>query len=87
MSASVACWLRVTLAFPMQESERRLESWKEIATYLGVFERTAWRYEENAGLPVHRLMHEKRGKVFRLFFRARQRDGMVRICHASRCPK
>jgi TolB-like protein/Tfp pilus assembly protein PilF len=47
-----------------QESRRRLDSWKEIASYLGRSEKTARRWEETEGLPVHRLLHEKRGSVY-----------------------
>jgi TolB-like protein/Tfp pilus assembly protein PilF len=42
----------------------RLDSWKEIASYLGRSEKTARRWEETEGLPVHRLLHEKRGSVY-----------------------
>ena len=42
----------------------RLDSWKEIAAYLGRSERTVRRWEESEGLPVHRLRHEKRGSIF-----------------------
>src|SRR5438105_4935824 len=42
----------------------RLDSWKEIAAYLGRSERTVRRWEELEGLPVHRLVHEKRGSVY-----------------------
>jgi TolB-like protein/Flp pilus assembly protein TadD len=43
---------------------RRLDSWKEIASYLGRSEKTLRRWEENEGLPVHRLLHERRGSVY-----------------------
>jgi TolB-like protein/Tfp pilus assembly protein PilF len=43
---------------------RRLDSWKEIACYLRRSEKTVRRWEENEGLPVHRLLHEKRGSVY-----------------------
>jgi TolB-like protein/Flp pilus assembly protein TadD len=43
---------------------RRLDSWKEIASYLDRSEKTVRRWEEKEGLPVHRLLHEKRGSVF-----------------------
>jgi len=36
---------------------RRLDSWKEIAPYLGRGERTVQRWAKEAGLPVHRLHH------------------------------
>jgi Tol biopolymer transport system component len=42
----------------------RLDSWKEIATYLGRGVRTVQRWEREEGLPVHRLAHEKRGNVY-----------------------
>lgn len=41
---------------------RQLSSWKEIAGYLGVTERTAQKWERERGLPVHRLPGE-RGRV------------------------
>ncbi len=43
---------------------RRLDSWKEIASYLNRSEKTVRRWEENEGLPVHRLLHEKRSSVY-----------------------
>jgi len=42
----------------------RLDSWKQIAAYLGRSERTVRRWEQNEGLPVHRLQHEQRGSVY-----------------------
>jgi len=36
---------------------RRLDSWKEIASYLGRGERTVQRWAKETGLPVHRLHH------------------------------
>jgi hypothetical protein len=47
-----------------QSLEGRLDSWKEIAAYLGRGIRTAQRWELEEGLPVHRLAHEKRGSVY-----------------------
>jgi Tol biopolymer transport system component len=47
-----------------EESRTRLDSWKEIASYLGRSEKTVRRWEEREGLPVHRLRHEKRGSVY-----------------------
>ena len=43
---------------------RRLDSWKEIAAYLGRGIRTVQRWEREEGLPVHRLAHAERGTVF-----------------------
>ena len=37
--------------------EPRLDSWKEIASYLGRGIRTVQRWEREEGLPVHRLDH------------------------------
>ena len=42
----------------------RLESWKEIATYLGREVRTVQGWEKNEGLPVHRHQHARQGSVF-----------------------
>ena len=44
--------------------ESRLDSWKEIAAYLGRGVRTVQRWEREEGLPVHRLAHEKRGSIY-----------------------
>ena len=44
--------------------EDRLDSWKEIAAYLGRGIRTVQRWEREEGLPVHRLAHEKRGTIY-----------------------
>jgi TolB-like protein/Flp pilus assembly protein TadD len=43
---------------------RRLESWKEIAAYLGRDVTTVRRWEKREGLPVRRLHHSKLGSVF-----------------------
>jgi TolB-like protein/Tfp pilus assembly protein PilF len=42
----------------------RLDSWKEIAAYLGRGVRTVRRWEAEEGLPVHRHMHRARGSVY-----------------------
>jgi len=44
--------------------ERRLDSWKEIASYLRRGIRTVQRWEREEGLPVHRLSHAERGSVY-----------------------
>ncbi|HKT79152.1 MAG TPA: hypothetical protein VJP86_02945 [Vicinamibacterales bacterium] len=44
--------------------EPRLDSWKEIAAFLGRGIRTVQRWEREEGLPVHRLDHIKRGSVY-----------------------
>jgi TolB-like protein/tetratricopeptide (TPR) repeat protein len=43
---------------------RRLESWKEIASYLGRDVTTVRRWEKGEGLPVHRHLHHKLGSVY-----------------------
>ncbi|MEK7752793.1 MAG: protein kinase [Acidobacteriota bacterium] len=45
-------------------SDERLESWKEIAAYLGREVRTVQRWEAEEGLPVHRHPHKKLGTVY-----------------------
>jgi TolB-like protein/tetratricopeptide (TPR) repeat protein len=42
----------------------RLDSWKDIAAYLRRGVRTVIRWEQEEGLPVHRLPHQKRGSVY-----------------------
>ena len=42
----------------------RLDSWKEIASYLNRGARTVQRWEREAGLPVHRLQHDRLGSVY-----------------------
>jgi tetratricopeptide (TPR) repeat protein len=49
---------------PAADSSRILESWKEIAAYLNRTVRTAQRWEQTEGLPVHRHSHEKRDSVY-----------------------
>ena len=45
-------------------SSRRLDTWKEIATYFGRDERTVRRWEESRGLPVHRVPGGAGGTVY-----------------------
>jgi TolB-like protein len=45
---------------------RRLDSWKEIATYLSRDVTTVQRWEKREGMPVHRHLHDKRGSVYAL---------------------
>src|ERR1700730_6885368 len=46
------------------ESENRLDSWKEIAAYLGREVRTVQGWEKNEGLPIHRHQHARQGSVY-----------------------
>ena len=47
-----------------ENGKERLESWKEIADFLGCDERTAMRYEKDRGMPVSRVPGGKMGRVF-----------------------
>jgi TolB-like protein/Flp pilus assembly protein TadD len=47
-------------------SSNRLDSWKEIASYLDRKVRTVNLWEKMEGLPVHRHQHSKRGTVYAL---------------------
>jgi len=42
----------------------RLESWKEIAAYLGREVRTVQLWEKSEGLPIHRQQHARQGSVY-----------------------
>jgi DNA-binding transcriptional regulator YiaG len=46
------------------EPTGRLNSWKEIAAYLGVTARTAQRWEKIESLPARRHKHEVLSSVF-----------------------
>ncbi len=45
-------------------SQDRLDSWKEIAAYLGRSVPTVQRWEKKEGLPVRRHAHERQGSVY-----------------------
>ena len=47
-------------------SDKRLDSWKEIAAYANRDVTTVQRWEKREGMPVHRHLHEKRGSVYAL---------------------
>ena len=51
---------------PARPLEDRLDSWKEIAAYLGRDVTTVQRWEKREGMPVHRHVHDKRGSVYAL---------------------
>jgi TolB-like protein/Tfp pilus assembly protein PilF len=57
-----------SLEMPSSEkaSVERLDSWKEIATYLNRDVTTVQRWEKREGMPVHRHLHDKRGSVYAL---------------------
>jgi TolB-like protein/Flp pilus assembly protein TadD len=47
-----------------RKSEKRLNSWKEIASFLQKDVRTVQRWEKNERLPVHRKPHDKLSSVY-----------------------
>jgi TolB-like protein len=49
---------------PPAEAREVLESWKEIAAYLGRSVRAVQLWEKEENLPVHRHQHDKQGTVF-----------------------
>jgi TolB-like protein/tetratricopeptide (TPR) repeat protein len=51
---------------PDDRPKDRLDSWKEIATYLNRDVTTVQRWEKREGMPVHRHVHDKRGSVYAL---------------------
>ena len=72
-----------------QARQSRLDSWKEIARYLGRDVRTVQRWEQQEGLPVHRHFHRKRGSVYAITaeidrWRADRTDPPVRNIAARR---
>ena len=46
------------------QTDRRLDSWKEIAAFFGRDERTVRRWEKENALPVHRVPGGAKGRVF-----------------------
>jgi hypothetical protein len=44
--------------------DKKLASWKEIATHLGREVRTVQRWETTEGLPIHRHEHQKKSTVY-----------------------
>lgn len=68
----------------------RLDSWKEIASFLRRDVRTVQRWEKKEGLPVYRHQHEKLGSVYAYrpeltaWFTGRQQSGMATEASAGR---
>jgi Tol biopolymer transport system component len=65
--------------------EDRLESWKEIATYLKRDVTTVQRWEKREAMPVHRHLHEKVGSVYasRAELDAWMRSRSLRAAHEN----
>src|SRR5215469_3809937 len=67
-----------------RSSADRLDSWKEIASYLRRDVRTVQRWEKKEGLPVYRHQHDKLGSVYAYraeltaWFSGRQLSGQPR---------
>ena len=55
-----------SLGTPLSERplEDRLDSWKEIASYLKRDVTTVQRWEKREGMPVHRHLHDRMGSVY-----------------------
>src|SRR5437868_12590997 len=49
---------------PARMASERLDTWKEIATYLRREVRTVQLWEKKEGLPVHRHFHQQLGSVY-----------------------
>ena len=49
---------------PVNPTNDRLDSWKEIAAYLHRDIKTVQRWEKREGMPVHRHLHDKGGSVY-----------------------
>lgn len=56
----------MSLSSSRDSDNRALDSWKEIAAYLGRDISTVQRWEHSRGLPVHRIQGGKRGAVYAL---------------------
>jgi len=57
-------FLEKEMGDPERSSNRRLDSWKEIAAFFGRDERTVRRWEKENSLPVHRVPGGAKGRVF-----------------------
>jgi len=63
----------------------RLDSWKEIASYLRRDVRTVQRWEKKEGLPVYRHLHDKLGSIYAYrnelteWFNTRQQSGAAGV--------
>jgi hypothetical protein len=55
--------MKLNAQSPLEVGRCRLDSWKEVAVYLGRQVRTVQRWERREGLPVHRQFHVKAGTV------------------------
>ncbi len=73
--------MNMSVQSPLENLRDRLDSWKEIAVYLGREVRTVQRWEKREGLPVHRQIHMKAGTVCAF---KHEIDTWIKIrCHPS----
>jgi hypothetical protein len=63
MSSTDSKQIKTVTRAVLDPGRDRLDSWKEIAVYLGREVRTAQRWEKREGLPVHRHIHPKASSV------------------------
>jgi TolB-like protein/Tfp pilus assembly protein PilF len=63
MAASLSVRQKIRL-LSTSSPETRLDSWKEIAAYLGRDARTVQLWEKQEGLPIHRHAHQARASVY-----------------------
>lgn len=70
---------------PPDSPPERLDSWKDIASYLKRDVSTVQRWEKREGMPVHRHLHDKLGSVFAFpsELDAWSRSREMRLCDAS----
>src|ERR1022692_164704 len=61
--AQKCCLINYLPSFTMSE-RREVNTWQQIADYLGLSVRAVQNYEKAAGLPVHRLAGQSRGRVW-----------------------
>jgi len=64
MSGMDAKQTNTVLRLTVEPDGNRLDTWKEIAVYLGREVRTVQRWQKTEGLPVHRHFHAKASTVY-----------------------
>jgi TolB-like protein len=78
---------------PTANPTDRLDSWKEIASFLRRDVRTVQRWEKKEGLPVYRHLHDKLGSIYAYrnelteWFNARQQSGAAVAKHEGEAQK
>ena len=73
---------------PLHENpERRLDSWKEIASFFARDERTVRRWEKEQALPVHRIPGGAKGRVFAYENELREWLDTSQVLSTANCPQ